>query len=156
MSNEQDHIRSIAGRIADRLSQEATERTTHEENSKDVGSELAALRAGLSEIQKRLAHIEAHVTHDDTCDPVQSAKPSHHQGENTLRQMVTLLPTAASTPSPWLSGTYVPAAHPSEERFDIGEAVSELVDYFEREKICNMEPGEKPCDHCGACSSRGF
>jgi hypothetical protein len=56
-----------------------------------------------------------------------------------------------------LSGTYVPAtAHPSDERFGIGEAVSEIVDYFEREKTCNMEPGGKPCDHCGMCSSRGF
>ena len=58
----------------------------------------------------------------------------------------------------WLSGTYVPAtAHPSQEQFTgIGEAVSELVEFFEREKTCNVEPGGKPCDHCGMCSSRGF
>jgi hypothetical protein len=55
-----------------------------------------------------------------------------------------------------LSGTYVPAVHPSDERFGIDEAVSELVEFFEREKTCNVEPGGKPCDHCGMCSSRGF
>ena len=57
---------------------------------------------------------------------------------------------------PRLSGTYVPAAHPSQERFGIDDAVSELVDFFEREKLCSVEPGEKPCDQCGMCSSRGF
>ena len=57
-----------------------------------------------------------------------------------------------------MSGTYISAvSHPSQERFaDIGEAVSELVEFFEREKTCNVEPGGKPCDHCGMCSSRGF
>ncbi|HLM57843.1 MAG TPA: hypothetical protein VK422_17190, partial [Pyrinomonadaceae bacterium] len=58
----------------------------------------------------------------------------------------------------YLSGTYVPAvSHPSQEQFaGIGEAVSELVDFFESGKTCTMEPGAKPCDHCGVCSSRGF
>ncbi|MGB8510425.1 MAG: hypothetical protein WCD76_18760, partial [Pyrinomonadaceae bacterium] len=65
---------------------------------------------------------------------------------------------ATVTRSPWLSGTYVPAtAHPSDERFTgVTEAVSELVDYFQSEKTCAVEPGGKPCDHCGMCSSRGF
>ena len=63
---------------------------------------------------------------------------------------------AHGNPSRWLSGTYVPAVHPSEERFGIDEAVSELVEFFEREKVCNVEPGGKPCDHCGMCSARGF
>ena len=58
----------------------------------------------------------------------------------------------------WLSGTYVPAtSHPSQEQFTgIGEPVSELVEFFEREKTCTVEPGGKPCDHCGMCNSRGF
>jgi hypothetical protein len=34
--------------------------------------------------------------------------------------------------------------------------VSELVDFFQNEKQCSMEPGGKPCDHCAMCSSRGF
>ncbi len=50
--------------------------------------------------------------------------------------------------SPW---------HPSLDRFGVEEAtVSELVDYFQNEKQCSIEPGGKPCDHCAMCSSRGF
>jgi hypothetical protein len=57
--------------------------------------------------------------------------------------------------SPWLVG--VNASHPSQERFGVEEAtVSELVDYFQNEKTCTVEPGGKPCDHCSMCSSRGF
>jgi hypothetical protein len=57
----------------------------------------------------------------------------------------------------YVPATNAAAAHPSQERFGVEEAaVSELVDYFEREKTCNLEPGGKPCDHCAMCSSRGF
>ena len=50
--------------------------------------------------------------------------------------------------SPW---------HPSLDRFGVEEAtVSELVDFFQNEKACSLEPGGKPCDHCAMCSSRGF
>jgi len=49
------------------------------------------------------------------------------------------------------------ADHPSEERFGVEEAtVKELVEFFENEKKCAVEPGGKPCDHCAMCSSRGF
>jgi hypothetical protein len=52
---------------------------------------------------------------------------------------------------------YVPATHPSHEKFGVEEAtVSELVDFFESAKTCELEPGGKPCDHCAMCSSRGF
>jgi hypothetical protein len=48
-------------------------------------------------------------------------------------------------------------SHPSQERFGIEEAtVTELVEFFENEKKCSVEPGGKPCDHCAMCSSRGF
>lgn len=48
-------------------------------------------------------------------------------------------------------------AHPSQERFGVEEAtVAELVEFFESEKKCSVEPGGKPCDHCSMCSSRGF
>lgn len=49
------------------------------------------------------------------------------------------------------------ADHPSEERFGVEEAaVSELVEFFENEKQCSVDPSGKPCDHCAMCSSRGF
>ncbi len=57
-------------------------------------------------------------------------------------------PAAPRVHSPW---------HPSLERFGVEEAtVSELVDFFQNEKSCSIEPGGKPCDHCAMCSSRGF
>jgi hypothetical protein len=48
-------------------------------------------------------------------------------------------------------------AHPSQERFGVDEAaVSELVEFFENEKKCSVDPSGKPCDHCAMCSGRGF
>ena len=47
--------------------------------------------------------------------------------------------------------------HPSQERFGVEEAtVAELVEFFEKEKKCSVDPSGKPCDHCAMCSSRGF
>ena len=61
------------------------------------------------------------------------------------------------THSPWLAGVNAGISHPSQEKFGVEEAVvSELVDYFEKEKTCSVEPGGKPCDHCAMCSTRGF
>ncbi len=61
------------------------------------------------------------------------------------------------THSPWLAGVNASLSHPSQEKFGVEEAVvSELVDYFEKEKTCSVEPGGKPCDHCAMCSTRGF
>ena len=70
--------------------------------------------------------------------------------QNRLAQIESKI-TSAPPPrvhSPW---------HPSLDRFAVEEAtVSELVDFFQNEKTCSLEPGGKPCDHCAMCSSRGF
>lgn len=106
----EDQARLMAERIARRVAGSAAPST-------DIGSELAAVRASLNELQNRLVQIEARVS-----------GPRVH--------------------SPW---------HPSLERFGVEEAtVSELVDFFQNEKECSVEPGGKPCDHCAMCSSRGF
>ena len=150
MSTEQDQARALAARVAARLAQ--TPERAPADNPADVGRELASLRNTLGEMQQRLAHIEAHVTHTDDCA---------HEDQTALSTQAnraTKQATQSSAPPPhWTSSTYIPVVpHPSQERFGIGEAVSELVDFFEREKICNVEPGGKPCDHCAMCSSRGF
>lgn len=134
MSSEQEQIRSVAERVARRLGASS--------GAGEAGApseDLAALRRNLDEMRRRLTEVESHLRHDEGArEESKAAAPP-------------------PTRSLWLSGTYVPATgHPSEERFGVGEAVSELVDYFEREKTCNVEPGGKPCDHCGMCSSRGF
>jgi len=68
-----------------------------------------------------------------------------------LQSRLTQIEAKVSVPrvhSPW---------HPSLDRFGVEEAtVSELVDFFQGEKTCSVEPGGKPCDHCAMCSSRGF
>ena len=111
----EDQARVLAEKIARRVAGGAAPSLG---SSSDVASELAAMRASLTELQNRLVQIEAKV----------GSAPRVH--------------------SPW---------HPSLDRFGVEEAtVSELVDFFQNEKNCSLEPGGKPCDHCAMCSSRGF
>ena len=161
MSNrDQDQVRSLAERIARQLaSTEKQGGAPRGPQSGAAGDDLEALRAGLSEIQRRLAHIESHIAHDSSCaSEARGATSERKTSGATDHEPNGQPPGETVTRSPWLSGTYVPAtSHPSQERFaGIGDAVSELVEYFEREKICGVEPGAKPCDQCGMCSSRGF
>lgn len=115
---------------------------------------MDALRESLSEIQRRLARIESRMTNGGA---QQESTQQRREGASSPPRTPST-PHTTPTRSMWLSGTYVPAtSHPSQEQFTgIGEAVSELVEFFEREKTCTVEPGGKPCDHCGMCSSRGF
>ena len=159
-SSEQDRVRELAERVARRLADSPAEGG----GAAAQGGELAALRASLSEIQRRLTHIESHITHGEECE--HGAAATRPAGEAAPRQDSSPTPPAHKPDSSaqahgrptWLSGTYVPAvSHPSQEQFaGLGEAVSELVEFFEREKTCTVEPGGKPCDHCGLCSARGF
>lgn len=160
---QQDPVRSLAERIASRLAKgdapESDASAAGRDSGANVGDELAALRASVSEIGQRLKQIESHVTGNDATRPAATRRSEASQQPPS--QIRPQQPEQTSThadgnPAHWLSGTYVSAVHPSEERFGIDEAVSELVEFFEREKTCNVEPGGKPCDHCGMCSSRGF
>jgi hypothetical protein len=166
MSSEQEQIRSLTERIARRLSENGSDSGTTERPARSAAAdnpELSALRAHLAEIQQRLAHLESHIAHDDSCGDDAATKHRASQSTGVERGAVQRERTVNQSPAqssrkemPRLSGTYVPATHPSQERFAIDDAVSELVDFFEREKMCSVEPGEKPCDQCGMCSSRGF
>ena len=154
MSSEQDRVRELAERVARRLGDAPREQAGAGDSG---GGELAAVRASLEEIQRRLTHIESHITHGEGCghDARQSNDARSAATSSSTSSTQNQSPQARST---WLSGTYVPAtSHPSQEQFEgLGEAVSELVEFFEREKTCTLEPGDKPCDHCGQCSARGF
>jgi hypothetical protein len=153
-SSEQDRVRELAERVARRLSDAPREQGVDESSG---GGELAAVRASLAEIQRRLTHIESHLTHGEDCGHGARQSNDARSAPTSSSTSSTQNP-ATQTRSTWLSGTYVPAtAHPSQEQFEgLGEAVSELVEFFEREKTCTLEPGDKPCDHCGQCSARGF
>jgi len=125
-----DRAKLVAERIARRVGTSAPDagKPANTDNT-DLGSQLAAVRSTLNELQTRLIQIEAKV------------------GASA--------PAAPRMHSPWLEG--VNAGHPSVERFGVEEAtVSELVDFFQNEKACSLEAGGKPCDHCAMCSSRGF
>jgi hypothetical protein len=153
MSSELDQARLIAERIARRVSGNSASQSSERISATpgaDMSDELAAMRAGLSDLQKRLAQIEA---------KVRSERGEAANGDLVFSQAE---PRRTERPiplthSPWLAGVNATTAHPSQERFGVEEAVvSELVDFFEKEKICSVEPGGKPCDHCAMCSARGF
>ena len=157
MSTEIDHAREIAERIARRVAGDnpapgARSQTTRNAQPKpELTSELAAVRAGLSELQRKIAQLEAKVSSDTT------DRPGNFSPANTASTVSNSPRPAPLTHSPWLAGVNASLSHPSLEKFGVEEAVvSELVDYFEKEKICSVEPGGKPCDHCAMCSSRGF
>ncbi len=166
-SREQDPVRSLAGRIASRIAEESA-REKSPMASRDAahsGDELSQLRATVSEMRQRLAQIESRVTKTprpataaaaERADETRVEPSMEVRSSSQNEQRASSASQMSNMPAHWLSGTYVPAVHPSEERFGIDEAVSELVEFFEREKVCNVEPGGKPCDHCGMCSARGF
>lgn len=151
MSTELEQARIIAERIARRVSGEANKPASATPAPRsDVSTELAAMRAGLNELQKRLTQIEAKV--QSGAGATGNVAAGYGTGSASSSEERVLL-----THSPWLAGVNASAAHPSQERFGVEEAVvSELVDFFEKEKTCSLEPGGKPCDHCAMCSSRGF
>ena len=154
MSTEQDRARSLAERIASRLAQEPERGASQPAGATPgVNGELAALRESLREMQRRLAQIESHLTQDEPRGQESRRDAARHELPVLNAREAE---GGEGAPRRWLSGTYVPAAHPSQERFGIDDAVTELVDFFEREKTCTVEPGGKPCDQCAMCSTRGF
>jgi len=143
MASEFDQARSIAERIARRVLLDSPASSSKPIEATDLTSELAAMRVSLGDLQRRLAQIESKVRSSPTDGPwVQEIQPP---------------PQIPRTHSPWLAGINASSSHPSEEKFGVEEAtITELVDFFQNEKRCTMEPGGKPCDHCAMCSSRGF
>jgi hypothetical protein len=101
--------------------------------------------------------------------PSTSVEPPPQNLSKTSSEFFQFIP---ATQSPWLGrlpamlGLDNPQSailnpqtvdHPSQERFGIEEAtVAELVEFFEKEKKCSVDPSGKPCDHCAMCNSRGF
>ena len=167
MSGEQDQVRALAERIARRVAGGGGASGERQgENGGASGDDIAALRDGLSELRQRLVQIESRLPQQS--DEQHGGPATSRQGEARGPQQSRpagghaggeARPAASRTngATAWLSGVYVPATHPSLERFGVDEAaVAELVDYFEAEKTCDLEPGGKACDHCAMCSSRGF
>lgn len=175
-----DQARTIAERIARRVAGGGAPPKTRSRNPSPPIEELAEIRSVLTDLQKKLERVELQMTGDTRKevedaprarfrDFVNSSRPANGPSSvsefssgiskqtNEQSSLDRFSEFTPPTHSPWLSGVYVPAAHPSQEKFGVEEAtVSELVEFFENEKKCSVEPGGKPCDHCAMCSSRGF
>lgn len=184
MSTDQDQARLIAERVARRVAGtrgEASPRrsTAQTKNGAPVSEELSAIREGLHDLESKLDRIESKIVHSVTqpAEPTRarlidfvSSGPPVAVSPSTARvpsisQTPRTSPTASQEPAQFIPATHSPwvrdfnsaADHPSQERFGVEEAtVAELVEFFENEKKCSVEPGGKPCDHCSMCSSRGF
>jgi len=203
MSTDRDQVKSIAERVAQRVTEGSSgvpiSRTSPipVTNGAPVSEELSAIRAGLHDLENKLDRIESALSHA----PTQPVEPPRARMIDFLspRSPVTASPSLGASPqstfspkessepldfvpatqSPWLapmSSMYAETqtqsenanpqsairnpqlpAHPSQERFGVDEAaVSELVEFFENEKKCSVDPSGKPCDHCAMCSGRGF
>jgi hypothetical protein len=180
MSTDPEQARTIAERVARRVkggqagaSRESGSRISPK-NGAPVGEELSAIRAGLHDLEKKLERIESKIVQGTTVQPNQSrarvidfvssspppaGSPSVGASPVTSDLDWEQRPSefVPATQSPWLRDFNANVNHPSQERFGVEEAtVTELVEFFESEKKCAMEPGGKPCDHCAMCSSRGF
>jgi len=153
VSSNQDPARQIAERVARRLAGDSPVRQTA--RTAGSGEGVTSERPG------------ARVINFISQNPPARTRPSI--GGQTERQSTSAEPRSTFVPqvaqSPWLApfarataqANAQPADHPSQERFGVEEAaVSELVEFFENEKQCSVDPSGKPCDHCAMCSSRGF
>jgi hypothetical protein len=184
MGTNQDQAKMIAERVARRVAESRTTSTTESEarpsaratetNGAPVREELSAIREGLHDLESKLDRIESkivqHPGHADETGRARlidfvSSGPPKYVTPSITRSPETApaatVPAASTfvppTHSPWSRDFNPVPAHPSQEQFGIEEAtVAELVEFFESEKKCAIEPGGKPCDHCSMCSSRGF
>lgn len=185
MSTDQDQARLIAERVARRMSggrsgpaEESGSRVSRGSggNGAPVSEELTAIRLGLADLERKLDRVESKIVQVATNAPAQSRArvidfvsstppivssssvgPQPQTASESRSQSEGQSQFIPATHSPWVRDFTSAPAHPSEERFGIEEAaVSELVEFFENEKKCSVDPSGKPCDHCAMCSSRGF
>ncbi len=147
MSTELDQARSIAERIARKVAAGGSA-IGHSHPNPQLTDEIAAVRSSIGELQRKLVQLESRACEVEPAASVQSANLDPTYSRSTF---------VPPTHSPWLAGVNAVASHPTEERFGVEEAtINELVDYFQSEKACSIDPSGKPCDHCAMCSSRGF
>lgn len=159
--------------------------TAPAKNGAPVREELSAIREGLHDLESKLERIESRIvqTANQPAEPtrarlvdfVSSGPPLAVSPSITRTPSISQIPQAPKAPqakpsasaepsqfvpathSPWVRDFNSAPDHPSQERFGVEEAtVTELVEFFENEKKCSIDPGGKPCDHCAMCSSRGF
>lgn len=167
MSTQDDQARAIAERVARRLGGDKGQRSTTSRVSENEPKTIAdAPRARIIDFVASGPPLRSvsSVSRSSSIAPT-GGEPVRSTSQSEFFQFIPV------TQSPWLGRlpsmlgstpkvepqTLQPASHPSEARFGVEEAaVTELVEFFENEKKCSVDPSGKPCDHCAMCSSRGF
>ncbi len=177
MAKDEDRVRLIAERVARRVA--SSDAGSANENQHENGS-FGPETGGMSDSPQRSERPRARVIDFISSGPPVRSKSSVVAPSTSVEQPSQNLSKTSSeffqfipaTQSPWLGrlpamlGLDNPQSailnpqtvdHPSQERFGIEEAtVAELVEFFEKEKKCSVDPSGKPCDHCAMCNSRGF
>ena len=167
MGRQDDQARAIAERVARRVGGDKPHRqTTNRVSESEPKATPEAPRARIIDFVASGPPVRAvsSVSRSSSITPT-AIEPVRSTPQSEFFQFI---PVAQS---PWLGRlpsmlgsmpkvepqTLQPASHPSEARFGVEEAaVTELVEFFENEKKCSVDPSGKPCDHCAMCSSRGF
>jgi hypothetical protein len=160
MATDQDQARIIAERVARRLAGEVPARLTAIERAPSNGVESATERP-----RARVIDFVSSGPPARTASSVGRAPTAVQPPQDSSKSATEFFQFVPVAQSPWLGRLPAMLAndnphtvdHPSQQRFGVEEAtVAELVEFFENEKKCSMDPSGKPCDHCAMCSSRGF
>ena len=167
MNSGKDQARLIAERVARRLAGDVPARqpATERPPSNGVQSTPDRPRARIIDFiasgppLRSAASIVHHSSPAEVPEPVSSETQAEFFQFVPVAQSPWLgrLPGMLGRDNPHAVNTPAVAEHASQERFGVEEAaVAELVEFFENEKQCSIDPSGKPCDHCAMCSSRGF
>jgi hypothetical protein len=177
MSTEDDRIRLIAERVARRVaSSDASSANKNQHENGSFGRETDRRSDSPQPSERPRARVIDFISSGPpvrlTPSVIARSVPVEQHPQDSSKTSSEFFQFIPATQSPWLGrlpamlGQDNPQSailnphtidHPSQERFGIEEAtVAELVEFFEKEKKCSVDPSGKPCDHCAMCSSRGF
>ena len=163
MSSNEDQARLIAERVARRIAGELAQRPSA--NHSQVAAPLTPSRARMIDFVSPTPPAATTISIGTPTLNAREADLSQRTSYAPRTQSPWLAPFSRSMGEPLSEGNSSQSAvrspqlieHASQERFGVEEAaVSELVEFFENEKQCSVDPSGKPCDHCAMCSSRGF
>lgn len=166
MSTEDDRVRLIAERVARRVaSSDAGSAKQNQQQNGSFGPETGRSDSPQPSRARVIDFISSGPpvrSKSSVVAPSTSVERPPQNSSKSASEYFQFVPVAQS---PWLGRLPSMLAnqnphsvdHPSQQRFGVEEAtVAELVEFFENEKKCSMDPSGKPCDHCAMCSSRGF
>ena len=170
MPTEDDRIRLIAERVARRVaSSDAGGANTNQPENGVLTRETGHISDAAQTSERPRARVINFISSgppvrstSSVVTPSTSVEQPPQESSRTSSEFFQFIP---ATQSPWLGRLPAMLAnqnphsvdHPSQQRFGVEEAtVAELVEFFENEKKCSMDPSGKPCDHCSMCNSRGF